>query len=126
MKMLTKWESKIAEELASDLINDGLVCGEELEWYLREGVSSIFRIKSDAHYFEFEDYVLEVVERRRKVVKVTDVIENKVFRFRNIAEAARELDITYHKVSTVISAGYLLFDRYRLEYARATIKEMIV
>lgn len=123
--MLTKAQKIMASVIATDLVEDGLLVGEELEWYIKESVKSKFDFKTNKQYLEFENCVLDYVDKRRYFVQITDKYENKKYVFRKIIEAAKEINLPKDKLYYALRKKCDVDDRYKIERVKLSIKEMV-
>lgn len=85
--MLTKNEKAIASKIAKDLLEEGMLWGEELEEYAKLNAKGLMKFKSDEHYLEFENHLLDMVEKeisREILVKMND----KKLKFTTIKSAS--------------------------------------
>ncbi len=89
--MLNQFQKDIASRFAKDLIEDGLIAGEELEWYLKSNVVGLFKFKNEKHYLDFEEEVLKNVEKKRRFIRVIDINADKEYLFKDSTEAEDHL-----------------------------------
>lgn len=61
--MLKKYQKAIAASIAKDLLEEGMVWGEELETYIKLNAKGLMVFENDEHYLEFENYFLGCIER---------------------------------------------------------------
>ena len=66
MYMFTEKDINFLDDIARILLDQGILWGKELEWYIRTSAIGIIDIRDDEHYFELENYVLNVIEKNRK------------------------------------------------------------
>ncbi|MGL5718624.1 MAG: hypothetical protein ACRCXT_23005 [Paraclostridium sp.] len=123
--MLKEYQKTIASTLAKDLIEDGLLTGEELKEYLILGVNREFLFKSEEHYMEFEECVIDFIEKKRNRIKITDTVTGEIKELPTAKEVASTLGITVYMVSSAIHQKNLVFKRYRLEYQKIPIKDLV-
>lgn len=124
--MLTKTQMIMASVIATDLVEDGLIVGEELEWYIKEAVKTKFDFKNSKQYLEFENCVLDHVDKRRYFIQVSDTYENKRYNFRTVVQAAQELDIPQTRLYSGLRRNGRVDDRYNIERIKLSIKELVV
>ena len=125
MKWLKEWQKSVASELAKDLVEYGLLTGEELKEYLIMGVDKQFAFKSEEHYIEFEECVIDFIEKKRRKIKITDITNGDVQYVYTGKEASDILGVTVYRVSAAINKKYLVGKRYIVEYEKIPIKELI-
>ncbi len=123
--MLKDYQKSIASELARDLIKYGLIAGDELKEYLILGVDRRFLFKSEEHYMEFEDCVIDFIEKKRRRIKVIDTKKGDIKIFNSTTEVGNELGISKYRVSNAINQKSLVFKRYKMEYQKIPIKDLI-
>lgn len=123
--MLKDYQKSIASELARDLIKYGLIVGDELKEYLILGVDRRFLFKSEEHYMEFEDCVIDFIEKKRRRIKVIDIKKGDIKIFNSTTEVGNELGISKYRVSNAINQKSLVFKRYKMEYQKIPIKDLI-
>lgn len=122
--MLNKFQKDIASRFAKDLIEDGLIFGEELEWYLKCNVVGLFKFKNEKHYFEFEEEVLKNVEKKRRFIRILDINTDEEILFKDSTEAQEYLNISKSRITTAISLKSILAKRYRVEYGKISIEKL--
>ncbi|CEP92081.1 Uncharacterised protein [[Clostridium] sordellii] len=91
--MLTKNEKAIASKIAKDLLKEGMLWGEELEEYAKLNAKGLMKFKSDEHYLEFENHLLDMVEKeisREILVKMND----EKLKFTTIKSAAETTGVS--------------------------------
>lgn len=125
MEVLKDYQKSIASELARDLIKYGLIVGDELKEYLILGVDRRFLFKSEEHYMEFEDCVIDFIEKKRRRIKVIDIKKGDIKIFNSTTEVGNELGISKYRVSNAINQKSLVFKRYKMEYQKIPIKDLI-
>ena len=95
--MLTKNEKSIASSMARDLLEEGMIWGEELEEYAKLNAKNLMVFKSDEHYLEFENHLLGVVE---KIISKNIIVEvagdRKVFN--TFKDAAKNLGVSEYYI----------------------------
>lgn len=123
--MLTRHKKQIASELAESLIEDGMLFGEELEWYLKLGAKGQIEFKNEDEYFEFENQVIKYVENKTRYVKVFDTDTNEEKVFKEVSEFANKIGVTNARIISAISGKCLMMKRYKVEYGTTTVKELI-
>lgn len=123
--MLKEYQKTIASRLAKDLIEDGLLIGEELKEYLILGVNREFLFKSEEHYNEFEECVIDFIEKKRRRIKVIDTKKGDIKIFNSTTEVEHELGISKYRVSVAINQNSLVLKRYKMEYQKIPIKDLI-
>lgn len=123
--MLSQYTRHIACDIAELLATDGMVWGEELEWYIRKCFDDVGEIKSDEHYLEIENAILDIVSKKKRRIKVTDTKRNnKVTYFDNLDEVAKILKSTKPNLQQNIYKKKRFKTRYLIEYANANYKEI--
>lgn len=122
--MLTKTQKYIASTIAGYLIKDGMIWGEELEWYIKINTKGLFKFKSDEHYLEFENLILDRIEKNKRFVVVNDITTGEVYKFDNISRCAEYFGCTYDRVRITISNKGLMYKRYKIRYETKTIKDL--
>ena len=122
--MLTKTHVKIASQIAGYLMKDGMIWGDELEWYIKINTKGLLSFKNDEHYLAFEDLVLDRIERNKKSVVVNDIETREEFRFDNISRCAEYFGCTYDRVRVTISNRGIMYKRYKIRYETKTIKDL--
>ena len=122
--MLTKNNKQVASQIAQYLIEDGMVWGEELEWYIKLSAKGLVRFKNDEHYLAFEDLVLDRIEKNKKWVVVNDITTGDIYKFDNISRCAEHFGCTYDRVRVTISNKGLMYKRYKIRYETKTIKDL--
>lgn len=122
--MLTKTQKYIASTIAGYLIKDGMIWGEELEWYIKINTKGLFKFKSDEHYLEFENLILDRIEKNKRFVVVNDITTGEVYKFDNISRCAEHFGCTYDRVRITISNKGLMYKRYKIRYETKTIKDL--
>lgn len=124
--MISKGESLLASNIATQLVDDGMIWGEELEWFIRTSVVGLIEFKSEEHYIEFEDIIIDFVENRRKIIRVLDICTKNVLFFDKPKNVADYLGISNATVSSALSKGVLMKRKYRVQYIKKSIKELSV
>lgn len=61
--MLKKYQKNIATSIAKDLLEEGMVWGDELETYIKLNAKGLLVFENDEHYLEFENYFLGCIEK---------------------------------------------------------------
>lgn len=122
--MLTKTHEKIASQIAGYLMKDGMIQGDELEWYIKINTKGLLRFKNDAHYLAFEDLVLDRIEKNKNGVVVDDIETREEFRFDNISRCAEYFGCSYDRVRLTISNKGIMYKRYKIRYEARTIKDL--
>lgn len=122
--MLTKTHVKIASQIAGYLMKDGMIWGDELEWYIKINTKGLLSFKNDEHYLAFEDLVLDRIERNKKLVVVNDITTGDVYKFDNISRCAEHFGCTYERVRVTISNRGIMYKRYKIRYETKTIKDL--
>lgn len=56
--MLRKFQKNIAASIAKDLLEEGMIWGDELEEYLKLNAKGFMAFENEEHYLEFENYFL--------------------------------------------------------------------
>lgn len=123
--MLNTMQKNIASKMATELIEDGMIVAEELEWYIKTSTRGIFKFKNDAHYNKFEEEVLSNIENRRKYVKVLDLSTGEVKLFKRISEVEEHINIQKQRIITAISQSRFLMKRYKVEYVKMPLEDLI-
>lgn len=122
--MLTKTHVKIASQIAGYLMKDGMIWGDELEWYIKINTKGLLSFKNDEHYLAFEDLVLDRIEKNKKLVVVNDITTGDVYKFDNISRCAEHFGCTYERVRVTISNRGIMYKRYKIRYETKTIKDL--
>lgn len=92
--MLRKYQKSIISSLAKELLQMGMIWGNELEEYIKVSLKGEILIQNDAHYLEIENYFLDIVEKEiNKFIEVRE--EGEVKRVRTIKDAAKISGISY-------------------------------
>ena len=85
MKLLRKFQKNIATSIAKDLLEEGMIWGDELEEYLKLNTKGIMVFENEEHYLEFENYFLDIIEklisskiqvRKNETVLITSTIKD--------------------------------------------------
>ncbi len=85
MKLLRKFQKNIATSIAKDLLEEGMVWGDELEEYLKLNAKGFMVFENEEHYLEFENYFLDIIEklisskiqvRKNETVFITSTIKD--------------------------------------------------
>ena len=121
--MLTKTHVKIASQIAGYLMKEGMIWGDELEWYIKINTKGLLSFKNDEHYLAFEDLVLDRIEKNKKSVVVNDISTREEFRFDNISRCAEHFGCAYDRVRVTSLTQGLMYKRYKIRYEIKTIKE---
>lgn len=83
--MLRKFQKNIATSIAKDLLEEGMIWGDELEEYLKLNTKGIMVLENEEHYLEFENYFLDIIEklisskiqvRKNETVFITSTIKD--------------------------------------------------
>lgn len=83
--MLRKFQKNIATSIAKDLLEEGMIWGDELEEYLKLNTKGIMVFENEEHYLEFENYFLDIIEklisskiqvRKNETVFITSTIKD--------------------------------------------------
>ena len=122
--MLTNTQKIMAKEIAIGLIEDGMIWGDELEWYIKISTQGHFRFTSEEHYLAFEDLVLDSIEKNIRCVVVKDIKTLEIYKFNNISDCAKYFDVRYEKVRSAIFNQGIMSRRYKIRYESKTIKDL--
>ena len=91
--MLTKNEKSIASKIAKDLLKEGMVWGEELEEYAKLNAKGLMKFKSDEHYLEFENHLLNMVEKEISKGILVEINDMKL-KFTDVKSAAKTTGVS--------------------------------
>lgn len=61
--MLKKFQKNIATSISKDLLEEGMIWGDELEEYLKLNAKGLMMFENEEHYLEFENYFLDCIEK---------------------------------------------------------------
>ncbi len=53
------------------MVKDGMIWGDELEWYIKINTKGLLSFKNDEHYLAFEDLVLDRIEKNKVLIRGT-------------------------------------------------------
>lgn len=123
--MLTHTQMNLASQIATELFEDGMLIGEELEWYLRTSAIGIFQFKNKDHYLEFEEEVIRHFEKRRKQIQVLDTETEECIIFKDLVGVSKHISISSNRICAAINQNRLLVKRYKIEYINIPISELI-
>lgn len=116
--MKRSFKLSIASILASELLEYGMLWGNELEWFLKKSVDGYIKFNNDKEYLEFEDMVLNYIEiRYKKIVFVLDISQNKVGRYMSVNDIADELDVSKTAIYNALKNGTLVKRKYYIFYS---------
>lgn len=126
--MLKKHEKHIASLIAKELLEEGMIYGDELEEYVKLNSKGLINFKDDRSYLEFEDYLLGCIERskkrnekivkkhtrkdRQKITYVFDIKTRELNKFDSVKEAAEEIKINPGMVSAYLKNNFRYKQRY--------------
>ena len=122
--MLSKTHIRLASMIAGYLMDEGMIWGDELEWYIKVNTKGLIGFKSDEEYLEFENLVLDRIEKNKRCVAVNDITTGEEFRFDNIHRCAEYFRCSYDRVRLTIVNNGLMYRRYKIRYKVMTIKEL--
>lgn len=122
--MLTQHQKSVASFIAKELIEEGMIWGKELEWYIKLSTKGRFNFTSEDHYLEFEDLVLDMIEKYIRCVVVNDIKTGETYKFNNISECAKYLNSSYDKVRGAIFNKGIMSKRYKIKYESKSIKDL--
>ena len=123
--MLSKWKKYQAEQIAKVLAEEGMLFGEDLEYYLKlDKLNALYRL-SDNDRDAFIDEIISMVEFNwRKAIAVYDIKENNTKIFIDAEQAANELNTTKANVYTSKRINSKVNDRYIVSIFKPKIKEL--
>lgn len=123
--MLTKKDMNLLNDISRDLLEYGLLNGEELEWYIKANILGFINIQSENHYLEIEDYVLNFIDKRRKkMLFIKDIKTNKEYLFPKPCHAEKVLGVSKDRFLEISPKGRLVARRYLAKYINANIKDL--
>ena len=123
--MLTSWQKHQAAQIAKILAEEGMLFGEDLEYYLKlDELNALYRL-SDNDRDAFIDEIISMVEFNwRKAIAVYDIKENNTKIFIDAEQAANELNTTKANVYTSKRINSKVNDRYIVSIFKPKIKEL--
>ena len=122
--MLTQHQKSVASLIAKELIEEGMIWGKELEWYIKVNMKGTVRFTSEEHYLKFEDLVLAMIEKHIRCVVVNNINTGETYKFNNIPECAKYFNISYDKVRGAIFNKGIMSKRYKVKYESKSIKDL--
>ncbi|MFL8713146.1 hypothetical protein Q3304_20430 [Clostridioides sp. GD02377] len=124
--MLSKTARQRASEIAYRLVNEGMVWGSDLEYFIKSQVYRRKGFKNDEHYFEFEDAVLSFVEERikKKNVEIVDINTNRRIGLGNMSQLSKILKCAPTTISSCLNKNTLYEGKYDIKYAKLKWNEI--
>lgn len=107
--MLRKFQKNIATSIAKDLLEEGMIWGDELEEYLKLNAKGFMVFENEEHYLEFENYFLDIIEklisskiqvRKNETVFITSTIKDAAKRS-GVSESALYKHLRSGRYSTL-------------------------
>ena len=123
--MLTSWQKHQAAQIAKILAEEGMLFGEDLEYYLRlDELNALYKLK-DNDRDAFIDEIIKMVEFNwRKAVAVYDIKENNTKIYIDAIKAANELNTTKDNIYTSKRINSTVNNRYIVSIFKPKIKEL--
>ena len=124
--MLSYSKKAIAQDIAITLANEGMIFGQELEWYIKaEEFNHYIKFKGEEERNEFIDYILSHVEIIwGKITIVHDDQNNTQKIFINSNDAAEFLGVKQQTVSISRKNKTKIKKRYRASPYKPKIVEL--
>ncbi|HBF8744581.1 TPA: hypothetical protein KO112_003521 [Clostridioides difficile] len=124
--MLSKTDMVKASTIAGDLLKDGMVWGDDLEYFIKSQVYRRNGFKSDEDYFKFENTVLDLAEERakRKKIEIIDIETNERFVLNSRREASKILGCNEGVLSVYLRKNGVYKSRYKISYAKLKLNEI--
>lgn len=117
--MKKSYKSSVASLLASELLEYGMIFGNELEWFIKTSVDGYIKFTSDIDYLKFEDLVLEYVEKRsNKSIVLEDLLENKTKIYTEVKYISKFLNVSDTAIYNALNNKHLLKKRYKAYYKK--------
>lgn len=118
-----KYLQKQAIDIGSVLLEDGMLYGNELDKFLQIE-ANLLGITLEEEYNDFEECVLDYVQRHKDYYIIHDLQENKQIRKNKATEVAIFLDTTVSKLDRLIRKQILIKDRYKLVKIVPSVKDL--
>ncbi|WP_343102039.1 hypothetical protein [Romboutsia sp. MSSM.1001216sp_RTP31141st1_G3_RTP31141_220114] len=123
--MFTEKDINFLDDIARILLDQGILWGKELEWYIRTSAIGIIDIKDDDHYFELENYVLNVIEKnRKKMIFIEDLKTGNRYIYSKAIYAENKLGIKKERIREAGKKGRKVQKKYLIRRTDATIKDL--
>lgn len=115
----------MASIIANCLLKDGMIWGENLEWYIKTSLNGIIEFRTESHYLSFENKVLEYVENRvENAIKIIDINTNKSKIYLNVSDLAKDINKSDTCINNALKKGTLISKKFIVRRERATVKEI--
>ena len=122
------YEKSCLDNIVKILLEEGILWGDELEWYIRKSVEGEIKVDNDEKYMELENYILESLEKkRRNLIKVKDLKTNKIYIFDSATKMQREIGIPDYRIHQIkknkLSNKTIYKKRYEISVGDISIRE---
>ncbi|RDY22854.1 hypothetical protein CHF27_011070 [Romboutsia maritimum] len=126
--MLNKNKLDVASKMATQLLKEGMLWGEELENFIKSGKGryGYTFYTTEEEYLEFENAVLDYIEKRiNKQVKVTDIKTKTSAIYKGISEATKGIRCNSPgSLYYYIKYKKIYKNRYLIEHSRPKLNEI--
>lgn len=124
--MLSKTARQRASEIAYQLVNEGMVWGNDLEYFIKSQVYRRNGFETDEDYLKFEDIVLNFVEERikKKNIEIVDIDSDRRIGLGNMAQLSKILKCDSATVSYCLNKNSLYKGKYKIRHAKLKLNEI--
>lgn len=123
--MLTEKDINLLDDIARILLNQGILWGKDLEWYIRTSAIGIIDIRDDEHYFELENYVLNIIEKnKKKMIFIEDLETGNRYIYSKAINAEKKLGIKKERIREAGKYGKKVQKKYLVRRTAATITDL--
>ncbi|MGL5717742.1 MAG: hypothetical protein ACRCX2_32375 [Paraclostridium sp.] len=121
--MLNTLAKDYASQIATQLVQEGMLWGDELEWFIRLALKGLLTLDAET-YDAIEAEILEIVESRRRRIKIKNIKDGEVLYFTTTKEINEKLGLNMNLIYDTIRNGSLCKKTYLIQYERPSIKDM--
>ncbi|HBF7477285.1 hypothetical protein ACRVX5_11685 [Clostridioides difficile] len=124
--MLSKTAKHRASEVASQLVNEGMVWGNDLECFIKSQVYRKKGFETDEDYLKFENMVLDFVEERikKKNIEAVDTDTNIRIGIGNVNQLSKILKCNFATVNHFLKKDSLYKGKYKIRYVKLKLNEI--
>ncbi|MGX4601713.1 hypothetical protein [Faecalimicrobium sp. JNUCC 81] len=123
--MLNNYSISMASIIANDLLQEGMIWGDDLEWYIKVSLEGSIKFKNDKEYLEFENKVLEFIETRtNNTIKVTDLHKQSSKIYFKISDVAKYLKKSDTCIYKSLKNKNLISQRYKIEMIKPRLEDI--
>lgn len=115
VKDYTQYQQETAHKIASTLIEEGVVFGEDLEMFIKDNCQGRNMYTNDEEYLKFEDLVLYYIEKKSSYIVVTNMRNNKEIHYKTAHEVREKLKISLHLYNKFLDSGIAWKGLYLIE-----------